>query len=256
MATQAGIILGTAAYMSPEQAKGFPADHRSDVFSFGVVLYEMLTGRQPFQGETAPDILASVLVREPDLHALPPDLNPRLPELVRRCLEKNPKRRWQAMGDVRAEIENDRGGAATLPVGRAAAAKPALEARDSPSPSHRPRVALGASVWTSDRQPSVAPSLDSRWPPANSGLTGPGRHRSPSPPTARIVYVANRRCIFDRCPSSTRTDSGHRRRTKLTTGVFAGRQSVAFFAQSDALKESRSAVGPRSRCVRARIPLV
>ena len=105
MATQAGLILGTAAYMSPEQAKGFPADHRSDVFSFGVVVYEMLTGRQPFVGETAPDILASVLAREPDLHTLPPNLPPRLVDLVRRCLEKTPKRRWQAIGDVRAELE-------------------------------------------------------------------------------------------------------------------------------------------------------
>src|SRR5436190_3441404 len=67
MASQAGIILGTAAYMSPEQAKGFPADHRSDIFSFGSVLFEMLSGRQPFQGETAPDVLASVLAREPDI---------------------------------------------------------------------------------------------------------------------------------------------------------------------------------------------
>jgi serine/threonine-protein kinase len=105
MATQAGVILGTAAYMSPEQAKGLPADQRSDVFSFGVVLFEMLTGRQPFQGETAPDVLASVLVREPDLAALPRDLNRRLVELVKRCLEKNPKRRWQAVGDVRADLE-------------------------------------------------------------------------------------------------------------------------------------------------------
>ena len=105
LATQAGMILGTAVYMSPEQAKGAPADHRSDVFSFGCVLYEMLTGRQPFQGDTAPDILASVLVREPDLNALPPNLNPRLTELLKRCLEKNPKKRWQAIGDVRAEIE-------------------------------------------------------------------------------------------------------------------------------------------------------
>ena len=105
MATNAGIILGTAAYMSPEQAKGFAADHRSDVFSFGVVLYEMLTGRQPFQGETAPDVLASVLIREPELQRLPTDLNPRIAELLRRCLEKNPKRRWQAIGDLRAEIE-------------------------------------------------------------------------------------------------------------------------------------------------------
>ncbi len=92
MATQAGLILGTAAYMSPEQAKGFPADHRSDVFSFGTVLFEMLTGRQPFQGDTAPDVLASVLVRDPDLKSLPPNLNPRLHDLLRRCLEKTPKR--------------------------------------------------------------------------------------------------------------------------------------------------------------------
>ena len=106
MATQAGMILGTAAYMSPEQAKGFPADHRSDVFSFGMVLYEMLTGRQPFQGDTAPDVLASVLVREPDLTSLPPNLNPRLHRpACAAAWRRTPKRRWQAIGDVRAEIE-------------------------------------------------------------------------------------------------------------------------------------------------------
>jgi serine/threonine protein kinase len=105
MATEAGVILGTAAYMSPEQAKGVPADPRSDIFSFGAVLFEMLTGRRPFQGETAADVLASVLVRDPDLAALLAALNPRIADLVRRCLEKPPKRRWQAIGDVRAEIE-------------------------------------------------------------------------------------------------------------------------------------------------------
>jgi eukaryotic-like serine/threonine-protein kinase len=103
--TQAGIILGTAAYMSPEQARGLPADHRSDAFAFGVVLYEMLTGRAPFQGETVADVLASILARDPDFSALPPNLNPRIPDLLRRCLEKNPKRRWQAVGDLRVEIE-------------------------------------------------------------------------------------------------------------------------------------------------------
>ena len=103
--TQAGIILGTAAYMSPEQARGLPADHRSDAFAFGVVLYEMLTGRAPFLGETVADVLASILARDPDFSALPPNLNPRIPDLLRRCLEKNPKRRWQAVGDLRVEIE-------------------------------------------------------------------------------------------------------------------------------------------------------
>jgi serine/threonine protein kinase len=105
MGTQAGMIIGTASYMSPEQARGMAADHRSDVFSFGVVLYEMLTGRQPFQGETVSDVLASVLAREPDLASLPSDLAPRLSELLRRCLEKQPKKRWQAIGHVRHELD-------------------------------------------------------------------------------------------------------------------------------------------------------
>ena len=104
-ATQMGVILGTAAYMSPEQAKGARVDHRSDIFSFGVVLYEMLAGRRPFQGETAGDVLASVIVRDADLNSLPAGVPLRLRDLLRRCLEKQPKKRWQAVGDVRAEIE-------------------------------------------------------------------------------------------------------------------------------------------------------
>jgi eukaryotic-like serine/threonine-protein kinase len=101
-----GVLLGTAAYMSPEQARGLPADHRADVFAFGCVLYEMLTGRQPFHGETAPDILAAVLARDPDFSTLPANLNPRLADLLKRCLAKQPKRRWQAVGDLRVELEN------------------------------------------------------------------------------------------------------------------------------------------------------
>jgi serine/threonine protein kinase/Tol biopolymer transport system component len=104
--TLPGMILGTAAYMSPEQAKGFEADQRSDIFSFGCVLYELLTGRQAFEGDTASEILASVLKSEVDLTKLPPRLNPKLVELLRRCLEKNPKKRWHAAADVRVEIES------------------------------------------------------------------------------------------------------------------------------------------------------
>ncbi len=100
-----GMILGTAAYMSPEQAKGFAADPRSDVFSFGCILYEMLTGTQAFAGDTISEILASVLKSEPDFHLLPTDLNPRLRELLERALAKNPKRRFHAIADVRLEIE-------------------------------------------------------------------------------------------------------------------------------------------------------
>jgi serine/threonine-protein kinase len=106
MMTGVGVLLGTAAYMSPEQAKGLPADHRSDVFSFGSVLYEMLVGQRPFHGDNVPEILASVLAREPDFTLLPLSLHPRLLELLRRCFEKTPRRRWQAVGDLRAEIES------------------------------------------------------------------------------------------------------------------------------------------------------
>jgi serine/threonine protein kinase len=82
MATQAGMIMGTAAYMSPEQAKGLPVDRRSDVFSFGVVLFEMLTARQPFRGETAAEVMASVMIRDADLSALAPTVHPRHREIA------------------------------------------------------------------------------------------------------------------------------------------------------------------------------
>jgi len=104
-ATARGMILGTAAYMSPEQARGFAVDSRTDVWAFGCVLFEMLSGRLAFQGETVSDILASVLARDPDLAAIHDRVNPRVEELVQHCLEKEPKRRWQAIGDVRMGIE-------------------------------------------------------------------------------------------------------------------------------------------------------
>jgi serine/threonine protein kinase/Tol biopolymer transport system component len=126
LATQAGLIMGTAAYMSPEQAKGLATDRRSDVFSFGVVLYELLTARQPFGGETAAEIMASVMLREADLTLLPAGLNPRIREVIARCLEKNPKKRWQSMGDLRHELEALSAApyAASLPNHAAAVASP------------------------------------------------------------------------------------------------------------------------------------
>jgi serine/threonine-protein kinase len=105
MLTGMGVILGTAAYMSPEQAKCMGADHRSDIFSFGLLLHEMVAGRRAFHGDTVAEVLASVLVKEPDLTDVP-QLSSRLQELIRRCLQKNPKQRWQAIGDVRLELES------------------------------------------------------------------------------------------------------------------------------------------------------
>jgi serine/threonine protein kinase len=99
-ATQAGVIMGTAAYMSPEQAAGNAADRRADIWSFGVVLAEMLTGRRPFQGESVSYLLAAVLKDEPDLN-LPGGTPRRVIHLLQRCLHKNPKQRLQAIGEAR-----------------------------------------------------------------------------------------------------------------------------------------------------------
>ena len=103
--TAAGIILGTAAYMSPEQARGKSVDKRADIWAFGVVVYEMLTGRAGFGGETITDILAAVVSREPDWTALPAATPASIKRLLARCLEKDPKRRLRDIGDARLEID-------------------------------------------------------------------------------------------------------------------------------------------------------
>jgi serine/threonine protein kinase len=102
--TGVGVILGTAAYMSPEQAKGRPADKRSDVWAFGCVVYEMLTGKRAFAGEDVSDTLASVLKDEPHWKALPPDTPPSIRRLLRRSLEKDRKRRLSDPADASLEI--------------------------------------------------------------------------------------------------------------------------------------------------------
>ena len=104
-ATRVGVILGTAAYMSPEQAKGKKVDKRTDVFAFGAVLYEMLTGRRTFAGEDVSETLARVLTKEPDWDALPSDLSPTLRSYLTRCLEKDLKRRVRDIGDVRLAMD-------------------------------------------------------------------------------------------------------------------------------------------------------
>ena len=104
-ATAAGVIMGTAAYMSPEQARGQKVDRRADIWSFGVLLYEMLTGKQTFTGDTVSDVLAAVLRSDIDLNAVPGDVPPVIRQLLRRCLARDRKRRLQAIGDARIAIE-------------------------------------------------------------------------------------------------------------------------------------------------------
>ncbi len=104
-ATQLGMIIGTAAYMAPEQAKGRPVDRRADVWAFGVVLYEMLTGGRAFDGDDTSEILATVLKSEPNWQALPADTPSSIRRLLRRCLEKDPRKRLSAIADARLELE-------------------------------------------------------------------------------------------------------------------------------------------------------
>ena len=103
--TRDGMILGTAAYMSPEQARGQAVDKRTDIWAFGCVLYEVLTGRPAFARATISDTIAAVLTHEPDWTALPRTTPPYLSRLLKRCLEKDPTRRQRDIGDARVELE-------------------------------------------------------------------------------------------------------------------------------------------------------
>ena len=113
--SQHGVILGTAAYMAPEQAKGKPVDKRADIWAFGCVLYEMLTGRRPFEGEDVTDTLAAIVRADPDWSALPPDTPPAVRTLLRRCLEKDRRERLPDIGAARLELRD----AGHVPAGTA-----------------------------------------------------------------------------------------------------------------------------------------
>ena len=109
--TEAGLIIGTAAYMAPEQAKGKPVDRRADVWAFGCVLYEMLSGQKAFEGETVSDVLAAVIRAEPNWTALPETTPAAVQRLLRRCLNKDPRQRLHDIGDARIAIEEVMSGA-------------------------------------------------------------------------------------------------------------------------------------------------
>ncbi|MHC5111923.1 MAG: protein kinase domain-containing protein [Planctomycetota bacterium] len=98
--TRPGVVLGTAAYMSPEQARGRPLDKRTDIWSFGVVLYEMLTGISPFSGETVSDSMGAILHKDVDPELLPPSTSPVVRRCLTRCLERNRKQRLRDIGDA------------------------------------------------------------------------------------------------------------------------------------------------------------
>ena len=187
--TQAGVILGTAAYMSPEQAKGRAADRRSDVWSFGCVLFEMLTGARAFAGEDVSDTLAAVLRDEPDWDALPADLPDYLRTLLKRCLEKNRKARIADISVVRYVMTEVAGG----PRSGVPAARGQQVVAIALGAAGILIGAAGIAVWLASRQ-APQPSQTSRFivtPAANHPLGGVASDRNVliSQDGTHIVYV-------------------------------------------------------------------
>ena len=125
LATSEGAVIGTAPYMSPEQARGAPTDRRTDIWAFGCVLFEMLTGRLAFDGNTRSDIVAGILEREPDWATLPGDTPAAVRRLLRRCLEKDHRRRIRDIGDVKLELEDIASAETPSDPGRSKATVPA-----------------------------------------------------------------------------------------------------------------------------------
>ena len=151
--TREGVLLGTAAYMSPEQARGRTVDKRTDIWAFGCLLYEMLTGRAAFAGDTLSDMIAGIIEREPDWKVLPPATTPAVKRLIERCLQKDPKRRLRDIGDARVELE-DRHGADEI-----ARPSPATPARSgilwAGAGAVVAALAIGG-VWLALRKPAEA----------------------------------------------------------------------------------------------------
>jgi serine/threonine-protein kinase len=157
--TSVGVLLGTAAYMSPEQAKGRPADKRSDIWAFGCVLYEMLTGTRAFKGEDVSDTLAAVLRGEPDWSALPPDVPPALRTLIRRAVQKDPKRRIPDIGITRLEIDEALAPSTELSAASVVVGVPSRTGWHAALPwavAAAPGAGLAIALWAPWRTPPVS----------------------------------------------------------------------------------------------------
>jgi serine/threonine protein kinase/Tol biopolymer transport system component len=195
-AADTAAVIGTPCYMSPEQARGQTVDRRTDIWAFGCVLYEMLSGRRAFDGPTTTDVIAGVLEREPDYGALPPATPPLVRRLLKRCLDKDLKRRLRDIADARVDLEEARGTFATPDV-----------ATDRPKTSRVRRTAL---IATAAIALLVAGGFTARWlwapsapassrqfvllPPDGSNFgAGPADRTPPfalSPDGTRLAFVA------------------------------------------------------------------
>jgi Tol biopolymer transport system component/predicted Ser/Thr protein kinase len=170
LATDEGAVLGTAAYMSPEQARGLPVDRRTDIWAFGCVLYEMLTGCRSFPGNSSADVLGAITTRDPDWTLLPPDTPQRVRELLRRCLAKDAGRRYHDIADVRLEIEEPDASLAEVTVS---------------GPLGRRLAWLAGSIFVA----AAAALLWMGWPDNAAGGRGPTRVSIELPPEVAVYAI-------------------------------------------------------------------
>ena len=194
-ATQAGVILGTAAYMSPEQARGENADQRADVWAFGVVLFEMLTGRRTFEGRTVSDVLAAVLAKEPQWDSLPDNLHPRLRQLLERCLSKELRDRYTGVGDARVDIRTvlaDPSGVLVQPTGDVVQAAPRRILPWVLATFVLTAIVAIIATWIlKSAEPGLVTHFNHRLPEGQV-FTNPVRSLvAVSPDGRKVVYVAN-----------------------------------------------------------------
>jgi serine/threonine-protein kinase len=194
--TEPGRVIGTPAYMSPEQARGKPTDKRADIWSFGCVLYEMLTGRIPFKGETISDTLANILQIDPEWHALPPSTPANIQVLLRRCLEKDPHRRLRDIGDASIEI-NETLNSLTVSVATVEKMRPVGTRRLMVVGLVCLMLGLvlaGVGIWSMTRPKPPATAVPMRFdiglPEGTNLPRGVGTNIAVSPDGKAIVYVA------------------------------------------------------------------
>ena len=200
-ATQMGMVIGTAAYMAPEQAKGLPVDKRADIWAYGAVLFEMLTGRKLFDAGDVSEMLASVLVKDPDVSSIGPHVPAHVRSVIRRCLVKDPKKRLRDIGDVRLAMEG---------AFDAGVSTPSTEARVVSTGRFRRSLPIGATallsilatafvVWTATRPtpPRIARfQMATALPPTLDTGQTPGITLSPD--GTRFAYMGEDRQLYVR----------------------------------------------------------